>query len=277
MQTLPYMSEDMANTPGQTPDINLGPQEIRLLIHQSIVGGIIGKGGSKIKEIREESGANIKVYGTCAPQSSDRCVVVQGTNEKIVAALHPIMHIVVSTEIKGAVQPYDPYNFDGFYAHEYGGYGSERDVLGYNNMPRMQRGRGRGNFGGGRGRGSYSCQPAMGAGGFGLDNFGNPGEFVTGDSEDTGPVQTTKVTIPKDMGGAIIGPGGSRIRRIRMDSKANIKIAEAVEGTEERVITISGTERNIQTAQYLLQQCVREFAGTSGAGSGGNPGYGSGF
>ena len=87
----------MANSPaGQTPDINSGPQEIRLLIHQSVVGGIIGKGGSKIKEIREESGANIKVYGACAPQSSDRCVVVQGTNEKIVAALHPIMHIVVS-------------------------------------------------------------------------------------------------------------------------------------------------------------------------------------
>lgn len=277
------MSEDMANSPaGQTPDVNSGPQEIRLLIHQSVVGGIIGKGGSKIKEIREESGANIKVYGTCAPQSSDRCVVVQGTNEKIVAALHPIMHIVVSTEMKGAVQPYDPYNFDGFYAHEYGGYGSERDVMGYNGMPRMPRGRGRGNFsGGGRGRGNYGGPGGQmggsGAGGFGLDNFGNPGEFITGDAEDTGPTQTTKVTIPKDMGGAIIGPGGSRIRRIRMDSKADIKIAEAVEGADERVITISGTERNIQTAQYLLQQCVREFSGPVGGGSGGSSGFGSGF
>ena len=273
------MSEDMANSPaGQTPDINSGPQEIRLLIHQSIVGGIIGKGGSKIKEIREESGANIKVYGTCAPQSSDRCVVVQGTNEKIVAALHPIMHIVVSTEIKGGIQPYDPYNFDGFYAHEYGGYGTERDVMGYNGMPRIPRGRGRGNFGGGRGRGNYGgCHGGMPAGGFGMNNFGNPGEYISGDAEDTGPVQTTKVTIPKDMGGAIIGPGGSRIRRIRMDSKADIKIAEAVEGADERVITISGTERNIQTAQYLLQQCVREFAGPVGGGGGKNSGFGSGF
>ena len=62
-----------------------------------------------------------------------------------------------------------------------------------------------------------------------------------------------------------------------MDSKADIKIAEAQEGTDERVITISGTERNIQTAQYLLQQCVREFAGPAGGGSGGNSGFGSGF
>merc|ERR1719361_1104459 len=123
----------------------------------------------------------------------------------------------------------------------------------------MPRGRGRGNFSGGRGRGNYGGSGAMGgSGGFGLDNFGNPGEFITGDAEDTGPVSTTKVTIPKDMGGAIIGPGGSRIRRIRMDSKADIKIAEAVEGSQERIITISGTERNIQTAQYLLQQCRLE-------------------
>ena len=276
------MSEDMANSPaGQTPDVNSGPQEIRLLIHQSIVGGIIGKGGSKIKEIREESGANIKVYGTCAPQSSDRCVVVQGTNEKIVAALAPIMQLVVSTDIKGAYQPYDPYNFDGFYAHEYGGYGSERDVLGFNGMPRSgPRGRGRGSFGG-RGRGSFGGRGGMGGGGFGgnMDNFGGSsgGDYPLGDADDDGPVQTTKVTIPKDMGGAIIGPGGSRIRRIRMDSKADIKIAESIEGSDERIITISGTERNIQTAQYLLQQCVREFAGPVGGGSGGNSGFGSGF
>ena len=38
-----------------------GARELRLLIHQSIVGGIIGKQGSKIKEIRENTGAHIKV------------------------------------------------------------------------------------------------------------------------------------------------------------------------------------------------------------------------
>ena len=38
-----------------------GDRELRLLIHQSIVGGIIGKSGSKIKEIRENTGAHIKV------------------------------------------------------------------------------------------------------------------------------------------------------------------------------------------------------------------------
>ena len=47
-------------------------REIRVLFHQSTVGGIIGKGGSKIQEIRESSGAHVKAYQNCAPSSSGR-------------------------------------------------------------------------------------------------------------------------------------------------------------------------------------------------------------
>ena len=32
-----------------------------MLIHQSVVGGIIGKSGSKVKEIRDNSGTQVKV------------------------------------------------------------------------------------------------------------------------------------------------------------------------------------------------------------------------
>merc|ERR1719309_321929 len=120
-QSLPFMIDENQG----------GNQEIRILIHQSIVGGIIGRAGFKIKEIRDQSGANIKVYATCAPQSSDRCVALSGSGDKIVEALKLILEVVESTEVKGPEQPYDPNNFDGFYAHEYGGYGSEMDVMGY--------------------------------------------------------------------------------------------------------------------------------------------------
>merc|ERR1719167_1541150 len=76
--------------------------------------------------------------------------------------------------------------------------------------------------------------------------------------ENNGPVKTTKVTIPKDMGGAIIGKGGNRIGKIRQDSNADIKILEAKEGSEERIISITGTDQSILTAQYLLQRCVKQ-------------------
>ena len=38
-----------------------GKRELRLLVHQSHAGALIGRGGSKIKELREKSGSNIKV------------------------------------------------------------------------------------------------------------------------------------------------------------------------------------------------------------------------
>ena len=41
-------------------------------------------------------------------------------------------------------------------------------------------------------------------------------------------------------------------------------------GSNERVITIAGNKKQIQTAQYLLQQSVRENSG--GTRGGGNSG-----
>ena len=105
-------------------------------------------------------------------------------------------------------------------------------------------------------------------------SFGNNDAYSGGasnyddDENGGGPTESTQVTIPKDMAGAIIGPGGSRIRKIRAESRATITIDEPVQGSDERIITISGNQRSIQTAQYLLQQSVRDHAGPAGAGIG---------
>ena len=75
------------------------------------------------------------------------------------------------------------------------------------------------------------------------------------------------MTIPNDLAGAIIGPGGQRIRKIRADSRAMITIEEPAQGSNERVITIAGDQKAIQTAQYLLQQTVRENMAMGGGGA----------
>ena len=62
------------------------------------------------------------------------------------------------------------------------------------------------------------------------------------------------MTIPKDAAGAIIGKGGARIRKIRADSGASISIEDTRAGSNDRIITISGTDTQIKHAQYLLQQ-----------------------
>ncbi|MEQ2171012.1 hypothetical protein GOODEAATRI_006305, partial [Goodea atripinnis] len=52
--------------------------------------------------------------------------------------------------------------------------------------------------------------------------------------------------------GCIIGRQGTKINEIRQMSGAQIKIANAMEGSSERQITITGTPANISLAQYLI-------------------------
>ena len=145
----------------------------------------------------------------------------------------------------------------GYGGRGYGGDGGFGDDSGFG-----------GGFGGGRGGGFGGGMDGPGFGsGFGggptlnFDNAGNDGEQ-----------ESTQVTIPNDMAGAIIGPGGQRIRKIRNDSKASITIDEPAPGSNERVISITGTQKQIQTAQYLLQQSVRENS-QSGGFRGGRGGF----
>merc|ERR1719411_1847182 len=126
-------------------------------------------------------------------------------------------------------------------------------------------GGGRGGRGGGQGFGRQSMDS---------DSFGGASGSLSFDQteEDQGPTETTQVTIPNELAGAIIGPGGQRIRKIRLESKASITIDEPASGSNERIITISGSRKQIQTAQYLLQQSVREH-GSGAGGRGGRGGF----
>ncbi len=85
---------------------------------------------------------------------------------------------------------------------------------------------------------------------------------------------TTQVTIPTELAGKIIdienfldvlfsgiviGAKGSKISQVRQESGASIKIdSEPMPGTNDRLITITGNPNQIQQAQFLLQQAVRQ-------------------
>ncbi|XP_075169851.1 heterogeneous nuclear ribonucleoprotein K isoform X2 [Haematobia irritans] len=99
--------------------------DVRLLIHQSLAGCIIGKGGQKIKEIRNKIGCRIlKVFSNVAPQSTDRVVQTVGSQNEVIEAIREVIALTRETPIKGPVHNYDPLNYDRMYADEYGGYGN---------------------------------------------------------------------------------------------------------------------------------------------------------
>uniref|UniRef100_A0A3B3DEN0 Heterogeneous nuclear ribonucleoprotein K n=1 Tax=Oryzias melastigma TaxID=30732 RepID=A0A3B3DEN0_ORYME len=281
--------------------------ELRLLIHQSLAGGIIGVKGAKIKELRENTQTTIKLFQECCPHSTDRVVLVGGKPERVVECIKVILELVSETTIKGRSQPYDPNFYDETY--DYGGFTmlfeerGRRPMGGFpirvrGGFERMPPPRGsrppppsrrdyddlsprrgpppplsRGLRGGSRARNLPLPPPPPPRGG---DRFSHgsyhsslddrPSCFSPSGSRGSysdigGPVITTQVTIPKDLAGSIIGKGGQRIKQIRHESGASIKIDEPLEGSEDRIITITGTQDQIQNAQYLLQNSVRQYSG----------------
>ncbi|XP_054737355.1 heterogeneous nuclear ribonucleoprotein K homolog isoform X2 [Anastrepha obliqua] len=135
--------------------------DVRLLIHQSLAGCVIGKGGQKIKEIRDKIGCRIlKVFSNVAPQSTDRVVQTVGKQSQVIDAIREVISLTRETPIKGPVHNYDPTNFDRMYADEYGGYGS---------------GGGGGNGGGGGGGNNRQSRGGRGGGGGGGNGGGGGG------------------------------------------------------------------------------------------------------
>ena len=150
--SMPFMFEDEDESKDK---------EIRVLFHQSIVGGIIGKGGSTIQGIRESSGAHVKAYQNCAPSSSDRVVSIKGPKDSVIHALLKCLETAVDNSDRASrAVPYDPANFDAYYSEEYGGWGNAERF-----GPRGGGGGGRAGHGG-HGGGHHDM------GGFGSDGGG---------------------------------------------------------------------------------------------------------
>lgn len=66
---------------------------LRLLIPHVLIGSIIGKGGSRIREIQDASGARLNASDSCLPLSTERSLVVMGVAD----AVHIATYYVGST------------------------------------------------------------------------------------------------------------------------------------------------------------------------------------
>jgi len=76
---------------------------------------------------------------------------------------------------------------------------------------------------------------------------------------------TQQIFIPNDMVGAIIGKGGAKINEIRQLSGSVIKINEPQDNSNERLVTITGTQECNQMALYMLYSRLGESSKNSNA------------
>ncbi|XP_064419255.1 poly(rC)-binding protein 3 isoform X5 [Latimeria chalumnae] len=238
--------EDIINSMSNSTATSKPPVTLRLVVPASQCGSLIGKGGSKIKEIRESTGAQVQVAGDMLPNSTERAVTISGTPDAIIQCVKQICVVMLESPPKGATIPYRPkpastpvifaggqaYTIQGQYAIPHPDL-TKLHQLAMQQSPFTPLGQ---------------TTPAFPAG---VD--ANP------------PASTHELTIPNDLIGCIIGRQGTKINEIRQMSGAQIKIANATEGSSERQITITGTPANISLAQYLIN--ARLTSEVTGMGS----------
>nr|XP_055229747.1 poly(rC)-binding protein 3 isoform X9 [Gorilla gorilla gorilla] len=227
--------EDIINSMSNSPATSKPPVTLRLVVPASQCGSLIGKGGSKIKEIRESTGAQVQVAGDMLPNSTERAVTISGTPDAIIQCVKQICVVMLESPPKGATIPYRPKPASTpviFAGGQKLGVGSIKAELFPShplNWP------------------AQLCPPR--------GSLHNPGTVChpsPGCLDASPPASTHELTIPNDLIGCIIGRQGTKINEIRQMSGAQIKIANATEGSSERQITITGTPANISLAQYLI-------------------------
>ncbi|XP_051935420.1 poly(rC)-binding protein 3 isoform X2 [Hippocampus zosterae] len=229
------------------------PVTLRLVFPGSQCGSLIGKGGSKIKEIRETTGAQVQVAGDMLPDSTERAVTISGTPQAITQCVRHICSIMLESPPKGATIPYRPkvipagahavlaqqqaFALPGQYAF------AHQDLTKLHQLA-MQ----------------HIPLPSLGQ-----SNPTFPGLDVSA------PTSSQELAIPNDFIGCIIGRQGSKINEIRQVSGAHIKIASATDGSAVRQVTITGSPASISVAQYLISASLEMAKYTMQVAAAANP------
>ncbi|KFV82435.1 Poly(rC)-binding protein 2, partial [Struthio camelus australis] len=180
-------------------------------------GSLIGKGGCKIKEIRESTGAQVQVAGDMLPNSTERAITIAGIPQSIIECVKQICVVMLESPPKGVTIPYRPKP-------------SSSPVI----------------FAGGQAytiQGQYAIpQPDVS---FCL-------QLLVLKSTLFPPLPKFSLHFLPQLIGCIIGRQGAKINEIRQMSGAQIKIANPVEGSTDRQVTITGSAASISLAQYLI-------------------------
>uniref|UniRef100_A0A3P8XGE6 K Homology domain-containing protein n=1 Tax=Esox lucius TaxID=8010 RepID=A0A3P8XGE6_ESOLU len=250
--------EDIINSMSNSPATSKPPVTLRLVVPASQCGSLIGKGGSKIKEMRESTGAQVQVAGDMLPNSTERAVTISGAPEAIIQCVKQICVVMLESPPKGATIPYrpkpasTPVIFSGgqVRADPLGASTANLSLLlQHQPLPAYTI------------QGQYAIPHP--------DQLTKLHQLAMQQTPFTPLGQTTPISLfpcfkssasSSQLIGCIIGRQGTKINEIRQMSGAQIKIANAMEGSSERQITITGTPANISLAQYLINARFRDVA-----------------
>jgi len=224
---------------------------VRLVVPNASAGIIIGKGGSNIKEITAKSGARVQLAqkDEMVAGVDERVVTVTGAMEQQLECAQLMLQKMHEDDACATRCQYANASVD------------------YNRMPvPFNGGMTRGGIPNNRSPQRYQ-QPFRPPAGFpGRMQMGQmqqqfrPPQMMMPPRAAMGAGQTTMtVQVPDGMVGAIIGTQGKAINDIQQFSGARVQISkrgEYIEGTQNRIVTMTGTMQQCQHAQVLIQQAM---------------------
>ncbi|XP_060244487.1 poly(rC)-binding protein 2 isoform X7 [Meriones unguiculatus] len=275
------LEEDISSSMTNSTAASRPPVTLRLVVPASQCGSLIGKGGCKIKEIRESTGAQVQVAGDMLPNSTERAITIAGIPQSIIECVKQICVVMLETlsqsPPKGVTIPYRPKPSSSpvIFAGGQDRYSTGSDSASFpHTTPSMCLNP---DLEGPPLELTKLHQLAMQQSHFPMTH-GNTGfSGIESSSPEVkgywagldASAQTTshELTIPNDLIGCIIGRQGAKINEIRQMSGAQIKIANPVEGSTDRQVTITGSAASISLAQYLINVSLENAKPSSQAAS----------
>ncbi|KAM8800431.1 poly(rC)-binding protein 2 isoform 4-T4 [Rhynchonycteris naso] len=284
------LEEDISSSMTNSTAASKPPVTLRLVVPASQCGSLIGKGGCKIKEIRESTGAQVQVAGDMLPNSTERAITIAGIPQSIIECVKQICVVMLESPPKGVTIPYRPKPSSSpvIFAGGQDRYSTGSDSASFPHTtpsmclnPDLE----------GPPLEAYTIQGQyaipqpdltklhqlamqqshfpMTHGNTGFSGIESSSPEVKGYWGLDASAQTTshELTIPNDLIGCIIGRQGAKINEIRQMSGAQIKIANPVEGSTDRQVTITGSAASISLAQYLINVSLENAKPSSQAAS----------
>ncbi|XP_061544637.1 poly(rC)-binding protein 2-like isoform X3 [Phycodurus eques] len=220
------LEEDISSSMTNSTVTSKPPVTLRIVVPASQCGSLIGKGGCKIKEIRESTSAQVQVAGDMLPNSTERAISIAGTPQAIIECVKQICVVMLESPPKGVTIPYRP-KPSGSPVIFAGGQSSSAAI-----SPQLTK----------------LHQLAMQQSPFPI---AHSNQGFTG-IDTSAQTSSNEMKIPNELIGCIIGRQGAKINEIRQMSGAQIKIANPVDGSTDRQVTITGSPASISLAEYLI-------------------------
>jgi len=84
------------------------PVTLNMIVPTSQCGSIIGRQGTRIREIREKTGCNVRIANDLLPNSSEKLITLYGEPRVIESCVEAICHVMIEDKPHGKPNPYTP-------------------------------------------------------------------------------------------------------------------------------------------------------------------------